>query len=1017
MLNATSRAPITWAVAIATIAAVIVALWPRSQPAPFYFAVTMRTADPGVARLYYGVPVAPGTIESVTLPVQGGNVDVQYEFPMREGRYLNVRFDPTNRASSSVTLSHARVIDRSRNLMRTIGPERYKMLQQIDRLETNGPDVTVLATRGADDPALVLDLGPPLLLKSYGGPSYRTLLHRFGIAFGTSLTVALLLFPILAPRMAAPVSGLIRRARSWASVSSLRMIFLTAAAAVALSCYPILFFGKSFLSPNNHTHACLVYGEMPTVPSSREIDADNAKGSDLGAAMWYSWPGSVIASRALLKDFEIPLWNRYDSCGLPFLGQGQSMFGDPLHLLVVLANGSTGWWDLKYLLAKFIFCAALGLCVLQLTRHLPAALLITGSSAFIGFFSYRYSHPAFFTLCYAPLIFLAWLKLVDAPEGRPGLRWLGLMVVANWMMVCSGTVKEAYILLLAMNLGGLLTLLLNSGVANKAAKVRQALFIQFLFVLMSTPFWLTFIDTLRDSWTVYDAGAVFQLQPSVLIGLFDDIFYRHLSINAPHVLPTANFFILIAVLWLCASPSRSDHRHSARGVTAVCLLALAFIFGIVPTSLILKTPYVGRIYHIDNIFSCVAVVCLLVLAGFGIKAFWADYESPRFRRTYFAVLAAVAGLLILYSAARRIEAPADPQFFWGYSLILVLCAAASPWLGWRLLRTPQKRKRFLVCAAVMLVLLHWRHGMHVATPFDSHVINPHQRANLFAETSGAIRLLKSRPLEPFRSVGLKYNFFPGYGAVLGLEQIDGADPLLNKHYKVLIDASGIRLPFASTQGGELDKDLAEHVPLLDMLNVRYVLGYAGGKDEITPSLKKIASVDLDVYESAKVWPRAFFTDQLISYKAESAFVQLLKEGDGKPFAGIPEINPEQPYALGAVRRNASPSPTREIVPASDYALTTNTTSFKVKAPRPGIVVLTEPYVEDEFRLRVNGEPASYIRVNSAFRGVFVPAAGEYQFSYTYWPRHFTISLLVSGVGLVLFLLWMGTGFRGSQPKT
>jgi hypothetical protein len=155
---------------------------------------------------------------------------------------------------------------------------------------------------------------------------------------------------------------------------------------------------------------------------------------------------------------------------------------------------------------------------------------------------------------------------------------------------------------------------------------------------------------------------------------------------------------------------------------------------------------------------------------------------------------------------------------------------------------------------------------------------------------------------------------------------------------------------------------------------------------------------------------------LISYKAESAFVQLLKEGDGKPFAGIPEINPEQPYALCA-GRNASPSPTREIVPASDYALTTNTTSFKVKAPGPGIVVLTEPYVEHEFRLRVNGEPASYFRVNSAFRGVFVPAAGEYQFSYTYWPRHLTISLLVSGVGLVLFFLWMGTGFRGSQPKT
>jgi hypothetical protein len=250
--------------------------------------------------------------------------------------------------------------------------------------------------------------------------------------------------------------------------------------------------------------------------------------------------------------------------------------------------------------------------------------------------------------------------------------------------------------------------------------------------------------------------------------------------------------------------------------------------------------------------------------------------------------------------------------------------------------------------------------------------------------------------------------------VLGLEQIDGADPLLNKHYKTLIDASGIKLPFASTKEGELGKDIEEHLPLLDMLNVRYVLGYADGTDEITSGLKKIGSFDLDVYESAKVWPRAFFADRLITYKAESAFVQLLKEGDGRPFAAVPEIELQEVTGLRSVTREASPAPTRQIVPASDYTLTTNTTSFKVKAPGPGVVVLTEPYIEGEFRLRVNGKPASYFRINSAFRGVFMPAAGEYQFRYAYWPRHFTISLLVSGIGLASFSLWIATAFRFSR---
>ena len=86
---------------------------------------------------------------------------------------------------------------------------------------------------------------------------------------------------------------------------------------------------------------------MPTVPGYKEVATDDEKGSDLGATMWYSWPTSVVQSRSLFKHCELPLWNRYNSGGLPLLGQGQSMFGDPLHFLVLLANGASGWWDLN----------------------------------------------------------------------------------------------------------------------------------------------------------------------------------------------------------------------------------------------------------------------------------------------------------------------------------------------------------------------------------------------------------------------------------------------------------------------------------------------------------------------------------------------------------------------------------------------------------------------------------------------------------------------------------------------
>ncbi|PYJ90044.1 MAG: hypothetical protein DME70_01250, partial [Verrucomicrobia bacterium] len=187
----------------------------------------MRTVTSGISRLYYSVPFESGTTESASQPIKGGNLDVDYKFALPEGRFLNVRFDPINRAGSLVTISHARVIDRSGNLIRSIMPERFKRLQQIERLEVNGPDTIVLTGPTADHPALLLDLGSPLILKNYAGPSHRTLLRRFAIAFGPSLVFLLLFLPILGPKIKAPVFRLSRRALSWARVSPARVIFLT----------------------------------------------------------------------------------------------------------------------------------------------------------------------------------------------------------------------------------------------------------------------------------------------------------------------------------------------------------------------------------------------------------------------------------------------------------------------------------------------------------------------------------------------------------------------------------------------------------------------------------------------------------------------------------------------------------------------------------------------------------------------------------------------------------------------
>jgi len=991
--------------------------WPRTPKPLFYFEVTARSSLAGVAQLYYDTGSGLNEADSVRLPTEGSNRDVDYKFPLPHGTYSFLRFDPTDRAGNVMVLSQLRIVTQAGQLIRAIEPIQVKASQQIERLEPGPASVSLTTASTGSDPILTVELGEPLVLKSFTRDSWRTFARRFLLPFLLASSLGLLLSAVFRPvKVTTTVLHWGAKMRTRSTGHPQQAVLVVAALFVILSCYPVVFFGKSFISPNNHSHAYLLYGQMPTVPGYKDVATDDEKGSDLGAAMWQNMPYSVVEARGLFKYGELPLWNRYSSTGLPLLGQGLSMCADPLQLVVLAAGGSSAAWDLKYVLAKLLFAACIGLCVLQAARHLPAALIIAASAPFIGFFSFRYAHPVFFTLCYAPAVLLCWFKLIDSRPGKATAVWLGAMVLADWMLLNSGGPKEADILLLALNFCGLLALLLgNSIVGGKRVKLFQVFLVKVLFVAISMPIWLTFFHALHNSLTVYDAGGANQITPSLLIGLFDDIFYRQFNIAEAHLDPSLNFLTLLAVLWFLFSPRRADPRGVSWGLAITSLIALAFVFAVVPAQWIIRVPLLKNIVHIDNTFSCVAIVCLLVLAGLGIKAFWNDSRAADFRRTYLRVIALLACLVALYLGTTEVTMRSTipmsvhalkSHFFWGYSLSLMLAMALLPWLGrFALLRTATRILPIL-SLLILFALLHWRHGMHLASAFDAYVMNPQRRVNLLADSSPALRLVKTHAAEPSRSAGLGSAFFPGYGGAVGVEQIDGPDPLLNKHYRALMSASGVKLLFGSWRFGIDQEFLSTNLPLFNMLNVRYFLGDAGMESAPVVSLNKIASLDLDVFESERVWPRAFFTDRLVTYEHEEEFIELLKKSDGTPFGGIAKEELDNQTELSTFIGAATPSGNWKATPATDYVFTNNTTSFKVNATGPGVIVLTEAYVPGDFQVRLNGKPANYFRVNSAFKGLFVQEAGDYDVSFAYWPRYLTLSLWIAGAGLAILLGWL-----------
>jgi hypothetical protein len=128
------------------------------------------------------------------------------------------------------------------------------------------------------------------------------------------------------------------------------------------------------------------------------------------------------------------------------------------------------------------------------------------------------------------------------------------------------------------------------------------------------------------------------------------------------------------------------------------------------------------------------------------------------------------------------------------------------------------------------------------------------------------------------------------------------------------------------------------------------------------------------------------------------FAQMIAGSNGAPFAAIQD----------ATKASAAPDAARRVTPAQRISVSTNATVCEFDAPSAGIAVLSESWFEGDMLASINGQRANPVRVNHAFRGVEIPAAGHYTVEFRYRPRRLTLALWMSAVGgiLAFALLWM-----------
>ncbi|PHX73399.1 MAG: hypothetical protein CK548_01355 [Opitutia bacterium] len=1004
----------------------------RTQSSLFALEAKMTSTGPGKVVLYYDT--GPGFNETAVSRVNLTKSDtpLTYRLALPPGTYRAFRFDPIDR-EGTVNLSSTRVVGLGGRVIRDLAFRELKPVQHIQSLREHDGRLELIVAKGANDPQLHVDFTPPLVVSPSSAELTHGWLPRSAAVFAV---LAALLFALdRTPRLRAAFL----RVAAWLAARPARAVALTAAFAVIASAYPVVFLGKSYVSPNLGT--VLLYDAYPTLPGSTSGETVDVKGSDVGAVMWSHLPISMIQHRALAQG-ELPLWNRYNSGGVPLLAQGQSMFGDPLHLFVIAANGASWAWDIKYLAAKWLFATALGLIVLRLASSaspplplspslLLPSLLIAFAAPFVGFFLYRINHPAIFSLCYAPAALYCWLRVSQSASRRDTTLWALGLVVANLALMNSGTVKEAYALLLCVNFSGACVLLSSAApLRARLAKLAALALAGVIFALLTAPIWATFLTTLGRAYTSYNTASAFQIQPGLLLGAFDELFYRPIMAEERTFNPSVNFLILLGLVYFLATLRHHFTHRAALALAFSSLLPLSLAFGLVPPSWIVRLPFLSNIAHLDNTFTCALIVLWSVLAGVGFTAAARRLGTPEGRADLV-----IAGLLVLalvfawiasgHSSHRQVfgggsalsllldgkEFPVS-TFVWGQLAALL---AASVLLALVVHRT--LARRHLTAASFLLVvlaltLLLWRTGFHAsAVGFDAYTVRPTERVRLLAK-SGAMEFLKAaQKAEPSRGFGFHGNFHPGWTGAYGLETIHGPDALVNPFMRGLITSVIAHPAIERWWDWRLYVDVynaAAARPLFDALNVRYYLDLQSESDQgvLGRALKLVKTADLDIYESPTAWPRAFFTDRIEPYEQVAEFIAQIRTGDGRPFAAAERPELARTPALLALPRGLTG---RTVTPASAYVLTENSTTFTVRATSAGVVVLNEVFWPGDFRAEVNGKKSPVLRLNHTFKGVTVDAPGDYRITIRYVPKNWPRNVALALVGAVLLAasLWFG----------
>jgi hypothetical protein len=960
-------------------------------PRDYTMLIRMQTATPGLLQVFYDRGTGFSEADSVVESLWPSTEFHDYVLRLPPGVYRMFRIDPGTAAGrytfESITIRDPRGSTEAVPRLAAIQPLFH--LRLVDLKDNR---LVVETTRGDPVDPQVLWIPRAALRLFEHRPVASVASGLFLLAWAGTLLVVLALRAVLGDASAGMMS-LVHGTLGYVSSRPRIAVIACAVAASVAATYPVLFLGRSFVTPHNGASR-LLYENPPFLPGTSDTIMEDMRKSDVAATAWAFAP-YLRVQRGSLREGEWPLWNRYNAGGRPLWGQGQTFMLDPLHWIALLAPDMTWGLDLKFVAHRMMFALAVGFLALAATGAPIASCAIAASTPFLGVYLYRFNHPGPFALTYVPWIILAWLRLADASVERG--RWVVMLALSTALVLFAAPPKEAVIGIAGAWVTGLAAVAIGPGSwrAKRGACV-SAFVAGAAALLVTAPQWLVFADTLKQSETIYD-------QPYALFGTTPHALALFLGPLAPgDILPGIHPLALAALAGALAAPALLLRRKPvlACGVVACALVAIAF--GAVPETALVRIPFIRNIGHVHDVFLAAAMPMLLVVCAFGLDAL--SQGGPT-RVSIASAIVLIAAAPIVYKVS-----VAEPSGFAAFaSLAALSLAAVLPLMIAPRVNAGAAGAGLMgaIAAAVFLVIPS---GLHTDTPLSSInalLFQPRPRAPL-DDRPPAVQAIQNAG-RPARTAGVDWMLFPGSQGLYGLEGVGGDDALQLPRYERLADAAGmwrswfyfLRVPAA---------DLPRLSPFLDLMNVDYLLTeptahLVGAGTEETP-----AGDRLTIVHRPSAWPRAFFVTHISRYSGLPDLLAQVTASTG-PLAAVESTDAGAALALTG---RADAGHTGRTIAATRYVLTTNTTAFHLETQSGGVAVLTEAYLPDDFVVTLNGQPAPYFRVNHAFKGVVIPSSGDWDVRFEYRPARWRLSLMLAVAGGTL-LLAIAVGLRRAMP--